>query len=339
VSDAIADGGFDLIIVDEATHYKNAQTKRWKTLNKLITPDKWLWMMTGTPAAQSPLDAYGIAKLVNPSAVPRFFGSFRDRVMNKITNFRWIPKDDATDTVYRVLQPAIRFTKDECLDLPPMVYTKREVEMTRQQIKYYKMLKDRMVMYAAGEQVTAANAAVNMNKLLQISCGAVYTDKGESLEFDIKHRYKVLREVIDESSKKVLIFVPFKHVIDMLVEKLASDGITAEIIRGDVSAPKRTEIFKRFQTTENPKVLVIQPQAAAHGVTLTAANTVVWWGPTSSLETYAQANARVHRSGQDHKCTIVQLQGSAIEKHVYRMLDNKINIHTKIIDLYNEILA
>ena len=171
-----------------------------KTLNALLTPDKWLWMMTGTPAAQSPLDAYGIAKLVNQSAVPRFFGSFRDRVMTKITNFRWVPKDDATDTVYRVLQPAIRFTKEECLDLPPMVYVKREVELTRQQIKYYKLLKDRMVMDAAGEQVTAANAAVNMNKLLQISCGAVYTDKGESLEFDIKHRYKVLREVIDESS-------------------------------------------------------------------------------------------------------------------------------------------
>ena len=282
VSDAIANGSFDLIIVDEATHYKNAQTKRWKTLNALVTPDKWLWMMTGTPAAQSPLDAYGIAKLVNPSAVPRFFGTFRDRVMNKITNFRWIPKEDATDTVFRVLQPAIRFTKEECLDLPDMVYTKREVEMTRQQIKYYKLLKDRMVMDAAGEQVTAANAAVNMNKLLQISCGAVYTDNGESLEFDIKHRYKVLREVIDESSKKVLVFVPFKHVIDMLVEKLEGDGITAEIIRGDVSAPNRTDIFKRFQTTDDPKVLVIQPQAAAHGVTLTAANTVVWWGPTSS---------------------------------------------------------
>ena len=339
VSDAITNNDFDLIIVDEATHYKNAQTKRWKTLNALVTPDKWLWMMTGTPAAQSPLDAYGIAKLVNPSAVPRFFGTFRDRVMHKITNFRWIPKEDATDTVFRVLQPAIRFTKEECLDLPDMVYTKREVELTRQQIKYYKILKDRMVMDAAGEQVTAANAAVNMNKLLQISCGAVYTDKGESLEFDIKHRYKVLREVIDESSKKVLVFVPFKHVIDMLVEKLKSDGITTEIIRGDVSAPNRTDIFKRFQISDDPRVLVIQPQAAAHGVTLTAANTVVWWGPTSSLETYAQANARVHRSGQDHKCTVVQLQGSAIEKHVYRMLDNKINVHTKIIDLYNEILA
>ena len=219
VQDAVANGGFDLIIIDEATHYKNPQTKRWKVLNKLVKPETWLWMMTGTPAAQSPVDAFGLAKLVNPNKVPRFLGSFRDQVMRKVTNFKWVPKDTATDTVHRVLQPAIRFTKDECLDLPDMVYVKREVELTRQQKKYYKELKTRMVMQAAGEQITAANAAVNMNKLLQISAGAVYTDEGDSLEFDIKHRYKVLREVIDESSKKVLIFVPFKHTIDMLTEE------------------------------------------------------------------------------------------------------------------------
>ena len=338
VEDAIANGGFDLIIIDEATHYKNPQTTRWKTLNRLVGPSTWLWMMTGTPAAQSPTDAYGIAKLVNPTAVPKFFGSFRDQVMRKITNFKWAPKEDATTTVHRVLQPAIRFTKEECLDLPPMVYVKREVELTRQQKKYYKELKNKMVMEAAGEQVTAANAAVNMNKLLQISAGAVYTDKGDAVQFDIAPRYKVLREVIDESSKKVLVFVPFKHTIDMLTAKLRDDGITVDVIRGDVPAPKRTEIFKRFQEQEDPKVLVIQPQSAAHGVTLTAANTVVWWAPTSSLETYAQANARVHRSGQDHKCTVVQLQGSHAEKRVYALLDNRINVHTKMIDLYKEIL-
>ena len=338
VADAIANGGFDLIIIDEATHYKNPQTKRWKVLNKLMTPQTWLWMMTGTPAAQSPLDAFGLAKLVNPDSVPKFQGSFRDQVMQKITNFKWVPKESATDTVYQALQPAIRFTKDECLDLPDMVYVKREVELTRQQKKYYKELKEKMVMQAGGEQITAANAAVNMNKLLQISAGAVYTDDGDSLAFDIRHRYKVLREVIDESSKKVLIFVPFKHVIDLLTEKLIQDGIPTEVIRGDVSAPKRTEIFKRFQTTNLPQVLVIQPQAAAHGVTLTAANTVVWWGPTSSLEIYAQANARVHRSGQDHKCTVVQLQGSFAEKRVYALLDNRIDTHTKMIDLYKEVL-
>ena len=338
VAEEVKKGGFDLIIVDEATHYKNAQTKRWKTLNKLVQDNTWLWMMTGTPAAQSPLDAYGLAKLINPKSVPRFFGSFRDMVMNKITQFKWVPKINAKEIVFNALQPAIRFTKDECLDLPPMIYVKREVELTRQQIKYYKILKTKLIMNITGEQVTAMNSAVGMNKLLQISAGAVYTDDGQTLEFDIQHRYKVLREVIDESSKKVLVFVLFKHVIDILTNKLRSDGITTEIIRGDVSASKRTAIFKQFQETDSPRVMVIQPQAAAHGVTLTAANTVVWWSPTSSLETYAQANARVHRSGQTHKCTIVQLQGSAVEKHVYRLLDNKIDVHTKIIELYKELL-
>ena len=338
VLDELKKGGFDLIVVDEATHYKNAQTRRWKLLRQLIHDNTWLWMMTGTPAAQNPTDAYGLAKLVNPNRVPRFFGAFKDMVMFKVSQFTWKIKPTATDTVYRALQPAIRFTKDECLDLPPMVYTKRQIELTIQQKKYYKELKTKLVLDITGEQITAINAAVTLNKLLQISAGAVYTDDSEVLEFDIKNRYKVLREVIDESSQKVLVFVPFTHVIDILTDKLRGEGITTEVIRGDVPAYKRTSIFKQFQENVDPQVLVIQPQAASHGVTLTRANTVVWWGPTSSLETYDQANARVHRSGQKHKCTVVQLQGSDAEKHVYKLLDNRINVHTKFIELYKEIL-
>lgn len=338
VADEIENAGFDMIVIDEANAYKNAQTKRWKTLNGIMKPDTWLWMMTGTPAAQSPLDAFGLAKLVNPSGVPKFYSTFREMVMYKVTQFKWSPRDNATQTVFNALQPAIRFTKDECLDLPEMTYVKRNIEMTAQQKKYYNLLKTRMIMQAAGEEITSVNAAVNMNKLLQISCGAVYSDTGEVVEFDIKNRYNVLKEVIDESSQKVLVFVPFKHVISILTEKLRADGITTEVISGDVTAKNRTDIFKRFQETDDPRVLVIQPQSAAHGVTLTAANTVVWWGPTSSLETYAQANARVHRSGQRHPSTVVQLAGSVVEKHVYSMLDNKQDIHGKIVDLYKQIL-
>lgn len=339
VKDEIANGGFDLIVVDEANAYKNAQSKRWKVLNSLLKPGTWLWMLTGTPAAQSPLDAYGIAKLVNPNSVPRFYSSFREMVMYKVTNFKWKPKESATNIVFTALQPAIRFTKDECLDLPEMTYVKREVALTKQQDKYYKILKNRMTMEAAGEEITSVNAAVNMNKLLQISCGAVYADSKDVIEFDISHRYKALMEVIDEASQKVLVFVPYKHIIDILSQKLRDDGITTEVISGSVSAGKRTEIFNRFQTTEDPRVLVIQPQSAAHGVTLTAANTVVWWGPVASLETYAQANARVHRSGQRHPSTVVQLQGSPVERHVYSLLDNKIDVHSKMIDLYRDLLV
>ena len=247
VLDELKKGGFDLIIVDEATHYKNAQTRRWKLLRQLVHDNTWLWMMTGTPAAQNPTDAYGLAKLVNPHSVPRFFGAFKDMVMFKVSQFTWKIRSNATDIVYRALQPAIRFTKEECLDLPPMVYTKRQVELTSQQKKYYKELKTKLVLEITGEQVTAVNAAVTLNKLLQISAGAIYTDEGDILEFDIDNRYKVLREVIDESSQKVLVFVPFKHAIDILTDKLRTEGITTEVIRGDVPAHRRTQIFKSFQ--------------------------------------------------------------------------------------------
>ena len=341
VKDAIENGGFDMIIIDEATHYKNAQSKRWKTLNAILNkrPDMWLWLMTGTPAAQSPLDAYGLAKLVNPEGVPRFFGAFRDQIMYKVTRFKWVPKPEATEVVHRVLQPAIRFSKEQCMDLPEIVYMKRDVELNSHQKKNYLLLKKHLLAVMEGEEVSAANAAVAMNKLLQISCGAVYTDQGETIEFDISNRYKVLKEVIEESSHKVLVFVPFKHVIDLLTTKLDADGITNEMIRGDVPAHKRTQIFDQFQNNKDPRVLLIQPQAAAHGVTLTAANTIVWWGPISSLETYIQANARVHRAGQKNPCAVIQLEGSPVEKRVYNMLDSKTDVHAEIINLYKEIVA
>lgn len=338
VADEIAKGGFDLIVVDEATAYKNVQTVRWKTLYKLMQPTTWLWMMTGTPAAQSPLDAYGLARLVNPMGVPKFASSFREMVMFKVGQFRWMPKPSATQTVFDALQPAIRYTKDECLDLPEMTYVNREVELTKQQQRYYSALKNKMIIEAAGEAITSVNAAVNLNKLLQLSCGAVYSDSGETIEFDIRNRYSVLKEVIEESAKKVLVFVPFRNSIEVVTAKLLKDGYTAEVINGDVSASKRTDIFRRFQETADPRILVIQPQAAAHGVTLTAADTVVWWGPTSSLETYAQANARVHRAGQRHPTTVVRLIGSNAERHVYKLLDAKEDIHTQIVDLYKGLL-
>jgi SNF2 family DNA or RNA helicase len=338
VKDIIAENKFDLIVIDEANAYKNTQTTRWKTLNKILTPDTWLWMLTGTPAAQSPVDAYGLAKLVNPKNVPKFYTTFKDMVMYKVTQFKWTIRPNADKIVYQSLQPAIRFTKEECLDLPEMTYVTREVELTPQQKKYYNALRSKLVIQASGEQITAVNAAVGLSKLLQISCGAVYSDTGETLEFDINNRYKVLREVIDETQQKILIFVPFKHTIQILSQQLQQDGFTTEIINGEVSANKRAEIFKQFQETPNPRILIIQPQAASHGVTLTAADTVVWWGPTPSLETYAQANARVHRAGQRHPVTIVRLQGSNAERHLYKMLDTRITDHTKLVDLYKNLL-
>ena len=335
-----ADGRFDLIIVDEANAYKNPSTKRWKSLAKLISPKTFLWMMTGTPASQSPTDAYGLAKLVNPSGVPKFQTAWRDLVMRKLTHFKWIPKVDAPDRVFEALQPAIRYTKQQCLDLPPVMTETREIPLTTQQTKYYKMLKERMTVQAAGEVITAANAAVNVNKLLQISAGAAYTDDGEVVEFDCAPRLNVLMEVLEETQRKILVFANFRHSIDTISKFLGKHGIDCATIHGDVSASKRTLIFNQFQTTPSPRVLVIQPQAAAHGVTLTAADTVVFWGPVMSVETYVQCCARADRQGQtSDKVTVIHLQGSEIEKRMFKQLAHRVNEHTSLIKLYEDELA
>jgi SNF2 family DNA or RNA helicase len=338
VKEAIDKGGFDLIVIDEANAYKTVSTTRWKTLNAIVKPDTWLWMLTGTPASQAPTDAYGLAKMMSPTSVPRFYGSFRDMVMQKITQFKWIPKSSSEQVVHDVLQPAIRFTKEECLDLPEMTYVTRDVPLTPQQLKYYEIIRKNMLVSAAGEDITTVNAAANLNKLLQLSCGAVYADSGEVVAFDSSNRINALKEVIEEASHKVLVFVPYRHAIEIVTEELRKDGIATEVINGSVSATRRTEIFSDFQTTDSPRVLVIQPQAASHGVTLTAANVVVWFAPITSVETYLQANARVHRAGQHNPCTVVQLQGSPVEKKMYKMLESKVDIHIKMIDLYKNVL-
>lgn len=338
VQEAIKEANFDLIVVDEANAYKNVGTKRWKIFNSLLRPDMWVWMLTGTPASQSPTDAYGLAKIINPSGVPKFFGAFRDQVMQKITTFKWIPKPTSENTVHEALQPAIRFTKEECLDLPDMTYVMRDVPLTSQQTKYYENIRKHMMTVAAGEEITTVNAAANLNKLLQLSCGAVYSDSGEVVAFDAKSRMSALLEVIEEASHKVIVFVPFRHAIEIIAEELKSNNIPCEVIHGGVPVNKRTDIFNKFQTEKNPQVLVIQPSAAAHGVTLHAANVVVWWGPITSIETYLQANARVHRAGQRNPCTVVHLQGSPVEKRIYKMLSEKVDIHNRLIDLYKNIV-
>lgn len=336
VKKEIMDGDFDLIVVDEASAYKNNKTERWKDLRDLTKVIKGLWMLTGTPAAQSPVDAFGLARLVNPTAVPLYVSHFKDQVMYKVSDFRWVPRPEAKTIVHKALQPAIRFEKKDCLDLPPVTFVDRDAPLTPQQLVYYKKLKQEMLIEADGEEISAVNAAVKINKLLQISGGAVYTDTGEVLEFDVSSRLKVVHEVVEETSNKVLVFVPFTHTIELLEKYLTKHGITSEVINGSVSVNKRTDIVTHFQNNPQPKVLIIQPQAASHGLTLTAADTIIWYAPCTSVETYLQANARIDRPGQVNPMTIVHLSGSQVEKRMYSLLRGNVANHSEIIDLYKQ---
>ena len=217
-----------------------------------------------------------------------------------------------------------------------MLYQTREIPLTPQAKKYYKDLKNQMLIETAGESVTAVNAAAGLNKLLQISGGAVYTDTKEVIEFDIKPRLKALMEAIEETEHKVIVFVPYRHTITFVSKFLTDNNVSNEVINGDVSATKRASIINEFQTSDEPRVLVVQPQSASHGVTLTRANVVLFWSPVMSVEVYLQCIARMDRVGQKNKMTVVHLQGSDVEKRMYAMLRGKVDQHTALVDLYRE---
>lgn len=340
LADAItADGTFDLVIVDEATAVKSVTTRRWKTLRAIVPTEGHLWLMTGTPAAQSPLDAYGLGKLVNPQTAPRSFTAWRDSVMQQVRTFKWIPKSDAATKVHNLLQPAIRFTKEECLDLPPVVTVTREVPMTAQQNKYYKQVKSAMIAHAAGETITAINKAAVVNKLLQISAGAAYTDSHEVIEFDCSPRLQVLMEALEQTDRKVLVFAHYRHSIETIAQHLVKEGISCEQIHGAVSASQRTRTITAFQSQPDPRVLVMQPQAAAHGITLTAADTVIFWSPIPSVEHYIQAVSRADRHGQNSdKVTVVHLQSNELERQRYKQLQERLDDHAALVGLYDRLL-
>lgn len=334
----LQNGGFDLIICDEATYVKNDNTDRAKAIRSLVGPNTWVWMMTGTPIAQSPMDAYGIARICRSETVPKSMTAFKTMIMDKVSTFKWIPKPEATAIVHNILQPAIRFTKEQCLDLPEKTYATIEVEMTKEQGMYYeKMRRENMLSLASGE-VTAVNAGVLLNKLLQIASGSCYMSDGGVVTFDAKGRLDEMMNIVHSSSHKVLIFATFKHSVKVITDRLIQEGVTYDCIGGSTSGNRRAEIIERFQKTNSPKVLVIQPRAASHGVTLHRADTVIWYNPTLSAETYLQANDRIHRNGQKNPCTIYHLVGSPVESKRYKQLQSNVDNQDDLLSLYKEVL-
>lgn len=145
-------------------------------------------------------------------------------------------------------------------------------------------------------------------------------------------------EVLDETERKVIVFAHYRHSIDTIYTHLVSLGVQCDVIHGGITPTKRNEVFHAFQTKSEPRVLVIQDQAAAHGVTLTAADTVVFWGPVMSVETYKQCVARTDRIGQtSDQVTVVHIQGSDIERRMFKQLESRVADHDLFVQLYEEI--
>lgn len=325
-----------LVVVDEASMFRNHATQKYKSLSAMVRPDQRLWLLTGTPCPNAPTDAWALAKLVSPDRVPKFFGSFRRAVMMQISQYKWIARTDAYETAYEAMQPAIRFKKADCLDLPPVVTMDRGAKMSKAQIKAMAdMRSDMQAEMNNGVKITAVNAADKINKMRQILCGVVKDPKTENyVEIDHKPRTEVLLEAIENASAKVLVVVPFKGIIRSLETELQKAGHTVGVLNGDVSPRLRDKIVLDFKTQPDPHVLLCHPKVMAHGLNLTEADTLVFYAPIYSNDEFQQVVERFNRTGQTRKMTIVRIGAHPVDWAIYKMVDSRKITQDNILELY-----
>ena len=330
----------DLLIIDEVAMFRNGSTNRWKTMNAIANKQssRRIWALTGMPTPNAPTDSWAQCKLVNPNstAVPSYFTKARDALMRQISPFKWVARDNANDVVKEWMQPAIRFSLDDCTDLPEQIHMSRQVDMSDEQKKAYKEMFGKLKTEFDGGEILAVNEAVKANKLVQIACGVAYAQDGSHIVLPSNQRLEVLQEVIEESEGKVIVFVPLTAVLEHVAEYLSHHWEVA-IVHGETSKSDRDEIFSAFQQSPNPHVLVANPGTMSHGLTLTQATTVVWYAPVHSNDTYEQACARVRRPGQTRTTVIVHIAGSEIERRIYERLKTKQKMQGLLLDMMKEV--
>lgn len=325
LGDALLAKKFDVVCIDELAILRNKSTKLWKAHNALTTVAPFAWGLTGSPTPMAPTDAWAQIKLLTPNRVARTMLSFQDQVMRRVSQFRWVAREDANQTVHAAMQPAVRFTRDDIAELPTTTYANREVKLDPLAQRAYDMLFKKMAMLTAqGASISAANEGVLQSKLLQVSCGYIYTDAkdGTKQVYELPNgpRLAALDETIAGTDRKVIIFVPFVHALEGVAAHLRAKGHDVAVVHGGVSRAKRDLIFRGFQHGTSPRIVVAHPQCMAHGLTLTAADTIIWYSPTSSLEIYEQANARIVRPSQTAKTLICHLVGTPVERLTYARL-------------------
>lgn len=332
----------DLIICDEYSEYRNHTTSKFEVLESLVRRDAGIkfWGMTATPCPNAPTDAYALTKLIAPSRIPKYFGEFKRQTMIQVTTYKWVPKAEAYDIAFNAMQPAVRYRKEDCLDLPPVVTEERTCEISPEQKKAFDRMRLDLVAEArAGVQITAVNAADKINKLRQILCGVVRDGAGEYQEIPHKPRLDVLLDCIQDAAAKVIVVVPFKGILRVL-ETEVSKHYTCAVMNGDVTPANRNKIITAFKTDADPRVLLCHPQVMAHGLNLTEADMCIFYAPIYSNDQHQQVVERFNRPGQTRKMTVVRMWASytKLEQDIYAVLDKKQQGQNSILDLYERII-
>jgi len=327
----------DLVIVDEATAFKNAQSRRWKCLNALVQKSEArLWLLTATPTAQGPMDAYGLIRLIQPKYLSKRM--FQDMTMTQVSKFKWVPKPDAEKTVVAWLQPAIRYTLEDCGDVPTVQYEYIPYDLSSEQRRVIDDLREEALATFGddGVDVTAANAAALLSKMLQVEAGGVYAHDpdGERVVYHMQADgfFDAAREYVEEADTPVLVFTPFRAAAFSIHAALKKAGLAVGLVTGDTRHAERTELFDQFQAGQL-RAIVAVPATMSHGLTLDRANYVLWAGPTFKAEEYSQANGRLLEAESSKHIVVSHLVATGVAKEAFARLKSHARLQDTVLNL------
>ena len=330
---------YDCVILDESAQVRNIKTQRFKILNKFL-PVKYTFILSGLPAPNSPFEYWSQFKLLDGGELlgDNYF-SFRARYgyksgyMGKVWN---ISQTGIKKIEEMVKSKSIRFTIDQCVDLPANIEATRSIKLENYQYNHYQdMLNNLFIQMQAGE-IEASNAAVKTIKLQQIAGGWIYDEEHNICQvFDKKNgKLEEIKTILLEEfkGKQVLIFSYFKPHIKGLYDFITKLGIKCVLVYGENTPAQTDDAIKKFRSGE-VSVLIGNPASMGHGITLTETHVVVWFTPIWNLEIFEQARQRVHRIGLKHKTYEIFLQAEdTIEEDIYMALKEKKSLAMVILD-------
>ena len=332
-----------MLAIDESTTIKNPTAKRTKSILLLGKQAKYKRILTGSPVTKSPLDLYTQCGFLN-SFLLGFdsFYAFRNRYANMIDrNFggrrvQLIGSYKRLDELAEKLKVfSYRVLKEDCLDLPEKVYIRREVELTDEQSKAYATMKSAALALLKGKMATAPHVLTQMMRLHQITCGHLKNDDGTVTEIK-NNRLTELLNLLDEVEGKVIIWANYIHDIEHIVKQIGKKFGEDSIVQyyGAVPSDQRQENIEKFQDPNSKaRFFIGNPQTGGYGITLTAANTVVYYSNGYDLEKRLQSEDRAHRIGQEKSVTYVDfIAPKTVDEKIVKALRSKMNIANKIMD-------
>ena|SRR5215471_15929726 len=326
---------FDIFVIDELAVFRNRRTGLWKSAAAIVNQTKYAWGMTGSPTPKAPTDAWAQIHMLTPGSTTRTWIRFRDLTMRQITQFKWVRRPGAQELIHQQMQPSVRFALEDVAELPETTNRQVLVPLEPEAQKAYQLMFDKMRIMYKDKTITAVNEGVLQSKLLQVACGSIYTDKDGKVDLPADGRLDALTNIVESTARKVIVFVPFLHALERVADHVRKTEEVA-VVHGSTPIGQRNRIFHAFQNEEHPRVIVAHPACMSHGLTLTAANTIIWYCPTNNFETYEQANARMRRPGQTSKTLIAHLVGTPIERLVYNRLQDKGIFQGVLLELFHQ---